>query len=68
MSVINARVKAGSPLVAPYRAAAIIYDVSKCAVEELKQLIPLSGVVQSSLVAPEAYGVMDDVLYIVTGR
>ena len=62
MSIINAGVEAGGSLVAPDWSAALSHDVGEGAVEELKQLIPLSGVVQTRLVTPEAYGVVNDVL------
>ena len=62
MGVVNSRVKAGSSLVAPQGISSVGYNVRECTVEELKQFIPLRGVVESCLVTAETNGIMDYVL------
>ena len=62
VGVIDPWVEAGGPLVAPEGVAAVGHDVGKCAVKELEQLIPLSGVVEPSHVTPEPNGIVNDIL------
>ncbi len=62
MPVVDARVEAGSSLIAPQRRRPVFHDVGKGAVEELKEFVPLVGVVQPCLHASEANSIMDDML------
>lgn len=62
MGVVNSRVKAGSSLVAPQGIRSVGYNVRECTVEELKQFIPLRGVVESCLVTAETNRIMDYML------
>ena len=64
MGVIYSGVEAGGSLVAPQRGAVACQHVGEGAVEQFKQLIPLSGVVQTSLVTAKPNGIMDDVLWV----
>lgn len=61
--VVDARVEAGGSLVAPDGGLFVRQDVGERAVEQLEQFIPLSGVVETSVVAAESDSVVNDVLW-----
>ena len=62
MDIVDPRVEAGSSLVTPDGCGLVLQDVGEGAVEELKKLVPLRGVVQSRLQALETNGIMNQVL------
>ena len=62
MGVIYPRVEAGGSLVAPQWGAPPRQHVGERAVEQFKQLIPLSRVVQTRLMTAKPTGIMDDML------
>lgn len=62
MLVVDTRIEAGGPLVAPEWGGAVLHHVGEGAVEELKEFIPFVGEVQACLHAPEANSIVDDIL------
>jgi hypothetical protein len=60
--VIYPVIEAGSTLVAPERLILPGEDVRESAVEELKQLIPLSSIVLARFVTPESNSIVVNVL------
>lgn len=68
MHIVDPLKEAGGPLVAPERCRHIWPDVGKGAVAQLKELVPLHGVIDPGLQAAEADGIVHDVLGTETGR
>ena len=62
MDVVDPRVEAGRSLVTPDGRGLVLQDVGERAVEELKELVPFCGVVQSCLQTLETDGIMNQVL------